>query len=78
MILKIFSPNFSAKKLAFFIRNKAKFSKILIITLIFEKNAIFFRRKLSKIAENCDHNIGPRCDSGKVAQNAAQSTFFGN
>jgi hypothetical protein len=20
----------------------------------------FFRRKLSKIAENCDHNIGPR------------------
>jgi hypothetical protein len=21
----------------------------------------FFRRKLSKIAENCDHNIDPRC-----------------
>jgi hypothetical protein len=27
--------------------------------LFFEKNANFFRRKLSKIAENCDHNIGP-------------------
>jgi hypothetical protein len=25
--------------------------------LAFEENAIFFRRKLSKIAENCDHNI---------------------
>jgi hypothetical protein len=22
----------------------------------------FFRRKLSKIAENCDHNIDPRCN----------------
>jgi hypothetical protein len=26
----------------------------------FEKNANFFRRKLAKIAENCDHNIDPR------------------
>jgi hypothetical protein len=26
----------------------------------FEKNANFCRRKLSEIAENCDHNIGPR------------------
>jgi hypothetical protein len=25
----------------------------------FEKNTNFFRRKLSKIAENCDHNIDP-------------------
>jgi hypothetical protein len=36
------------------------FAKILIITLVFEKNANFFRRKLAKIAENCDHNIDPR------------------
>jgi hypothetical protein len=28
-----------------------------IITLVFEKNANFFQRKLAKIAENCDHNI---------------------
>jgi hypothetical protein len=32
----------------------------LIITLVFWENRQFFRRKLSKIAENCDHNIDPR------------------
>jgi hypothetical protein len=26
----------------------------------FRENRQFFRRKLSKIAENCDHNIDPR------------------
>jgi hypothetical protein len=40
--------------------NKAKLGKYFIITLVFEKNASFFRRKLSKIAENCDHYIDPR------------------
>jgi hypothetical protein len=45
--------------LAFLTQNKAKLCKILIITLLFEKNAIFCR-KLAKIAENCDHNIDPR------------------
>jgi hypothetical protein len=33
----------------------------MIITLVFKKNANFFRRKLGKIAENCDHNIDPGC-----------------
>jgi Ni,Fe-hydrogenase III small subunit len=56
MILKIFSPKTSVKKLAFLTPNKAKLCKILIVTLIFEKKN---RRKLSKIAENCDHNIDP-------------------
>jgi hypothetical protein len=46
MIFKIFSPKNSAKKLTFLTQNKAKFCKILIITLVFEKNANFF-------AENC-------------------------
>jgi hypothetical protein len=46
--------------LAFLTQNKAKLCKILII---FEKNANFFRRKLSKIAENCDHNIDPWSDA---------------
>jgi hypothetical protein len=46
MIFKIFSPKNSAKELAFLTRNKGKLCKILIITLVFEKNAIFF-------AENC-------------------------
>jgi hypothetical protein len=60
MILKMFSPKNSAKKLAFLTQNKAKLFKILIICNIgFEKNANFFRRKLAKIAENCDHNIDP-------------------
>jgi hypothetical protein len=48
MILKIFLPNFSAKKLAFLTQNKANLYKMLIITLVFEKNAIF----LPKIVKN--------------------------
>jgi predicted glycosyltransferase len=36
------------------------FAKILIITLAFEKNAIFFAKKLAKIAEISDHSIDPR------------------
>jgi hypothetical protein len=46
MIFKIFLPKNSAKKLAFLTQNKAKLCKILIITLVFVKNANFF-------AENC-------------------------
>jgi hypothetical protein len=45
--------------MAFLTQNKAKLCKFLIITLDFKKNANF-RRKLAKIAENCDHNIDPR------------------
>jgi hypothetical protein len=58
MNLKIFSPKKIAKKLAFLTQNKAKLCKILIITLVFEKNANF-SPKIGKIAENCDHNIDP-------------------
>jgi hypothetical protein len=42
----IFLTNFSAKKLAFLTRNKANLYKMVIITSVFEKNAIFS-------AENC-------------------------
>jgi hypothetical protein len=71
MILKIFSPKNSAKKLAFSTQNKAKLCQILIITLLFfcEKRQ-FFRRKLSKIAEHCDHNIDP-CS----AQTSSKSAY---
>jgi hypothetical protein len=31
----------------------------VIITLIFEKYANYFCRKLAKITEHCDHNIDP-------------------
>jgi hypothetical protein len=58
MILKIFSPHFLAKKLAFLTQSKAKLRKILIITLVFEKNANFFA-EIVKIAKNCYHNIDP-------------------
>jgi hypothetical protein len=58
MIFKIFSPKNSGKNWRFWLET-AKLCKILIITLVFEKNANFFCRKLSKIAENRDHNIDP-------------------
>jgi hypothetical protein len=46
--LKIFSPKNSAKKLAFFTQSKAKFWKILIITLVFKKNVNFFAESCQK------------------------------
>jgi hypothetical protein len=48
MIFKIFSPKISAKKLAFLTQNKAKICEILIITLVFEKNANFFAENFRK------------------------------
>jgi hypothetical protein len=46
--------------MAFLTQNKAKLCKNLIITFFLRKTAIFFRQKLAKIAEYCDHNIDPR------------------
>jgi hypothetical protein len=48
MIFKIFSPIKIAKKLAFLTQNKAKLCNILIITLVFEKNANFFAENWQK------------------------------
>jgi hypothetical protein len=48
MILKIFLPKNSEKKLSFLTQNKAKLCKILIITLDFEKNANFFAENKQK------------------------------
>jgi hypothetical protein len=42
MILKIFLPKNLAKILAFLTENKASFAKIVIITVVFEKNANYF------------------------------------
>jgi hypothetical protein len=58
MILKIFLPK-KCEKLTLLTQNKAKLCNNLIITLVFEENAIFFAGKLAKIAENCDQNIDP-------------------
>jgi hypothetical protein len=57
---KYFRQKNRQKKLAFLTRNKAKLRNILIITFVFEKKRQFFRQKLAKIADNCDHNIDPR------------------
>jgi hypothetical protein len=38
----------------------------------------FFRRTLSKIAENCDRNIGPRYVCGKRDQNVPKIAYQGN
>jgi hypothetical protein len=65
MILKIFSPKKSSKKLTFLTQNKAKLLKNFIITLVFEKRPIF-SRKLSKMAENCGHNIDPWKEAPKL------------
>jgi uncharacterized GH25 family protein len=46
MILKIFSPKNSAKKLAFLTKNQAKLCKILIKTLFFSPKIVENRRKL--------------------------------
>jgi hypothetical protein len=62
MIFKIFSPQISAKKLAFLTQNKAKLFKILIITVVFEKNANFFAEKCRKLQKIVIHNIDPCFD----------------
>jgi hypothetical protein len=48
MILKIFLPKKLAKNLAFLTRNKAKFWKKFIITLVFKKNANYFAENWEK------------------------------
>jgi hypothetical protein len=55
----VFVKKISAKILALFAQTNASFCKNVSITLVFEKNANFVRRKLAKIADNCDHNIDP-------------------
>jgi hypothetical protein len=50
--LNIFAKKIGEKIDVFDKKNKAKLFQNLVITLVFEKNAIFF-------AVNCDHNIDP-------------------
>jgi hypothetical protein len=60
MIIKMFSPKHFAKNLACFAQTTARFCKNVIIALVFEKKRQFFRQKMAKIGEKCDHNIDPR------------------
>jgi hypothetical protein len=61
--------------MAFLTQNKAKLCKNLIITYVglWEKRQ-FFRRKLSKIVENCDHNIDPSIFLAKLNKRMNFST----
>jgi hypothetical protein len=61
MILK----NVSAKKWRFLLKPLQVFEKH---ELCFLRKTPIFRRKLSKIEENCDHNIGPRCAHWVIAK----------
>jgi hypothetical protein len=54
----IFAKKIS-EKIGVFAQNTTSFWKKLTITLVFEYKSQFFRRKLAKIAENCDHSIHP-------------------
>jgi hypothetical protein len=55
-----FSEKLIWQEIGVFDLNKMYFlAEKVIKTLVFEKNAIF-SLKISQIAENCDHNIGPR------------------
>jgi hypothetical protein len=58
MNLKIFSQKIGNNNGVF--AETTAFCKKLIGTLVFEKKTPIFSPKLSKIAENCDHNIDPR------------------
>jgi hypothetical protein len=49
----------SSKNLAFLLETMLIYAKIYNISFL-RKAPIFSLRKLTKIAENCDHNIGPR------------------
>jgi hypothetical protein len=53
------SPKNFAIKLAFLTQNKAKFWKKSWSEHWYLRKTPIFRRKLGKIAENCDHNIDP-------------------
>jgi hypothetical protein len=50
----MFSPKCLTKKLAFFVQTTASFCKTLIITLAFEKNAIF-SPKIGEIRRKSKH-----------------------
>jgi hypothetical protein len=56
--LKYFRQKFLRTNLRFWLKTKINFEKNYH-NIGFWKKRQFFRRKLSKIAENCDHNIDP-------------------
>jgi hypothetical protein len=59
-MLWFFKYLFSTKNLAFLAQTTASLCKNCDLNIGFWEKRQFFRQKLSKIAEKCDHNIGPR------------------
>jgi hypothetical protein len=59
MILKIFSPKNLAKVFAFLAQTTVSFCKNCDRNIGFREKRQFFRQKLAKIAEICDHIIDP-------------------
>jgi hypothetical protein len=73
----IFSEKFD-EKIAFFVKNTANVRKICIITLVLGKTP-FFRPKLAKLSENCDHNIDPRVRKmTDWSKRSGQNLYIGN
>jgi hypothetical protein len=58
MIFKIFSPK-KLRKIGVFDSKQSYIMHIFYHNIGFWEKRQFFRRKLAKIAENCDHNIDP-------------------
>jgi hypothetical protein len=56
-VLKYFRQKILWKNWRFWLKTKLNYAKILFG---FCEKRQFSRRKLAKISENCDHNIGPR------------------
>jgi hypothetical protein len=56
---KYFHRKIQWKNWRFWLETKLNFEKKVDHNIGFWQKRQFFRRKLSKIAENCDHNIGP-------------------
>jgi hypothetical protein len=70
MILKIFLPKIW-QKIGVFDSKQSKLMQKYYHNIGLWENAIF-RRKLSKIAENCDHNIDPSSDTTYLAQSVTE------
>jgi phosphoserine phosphatase len=78
MIFLKISPKISDKKLAFLTQNKAKICEILIITLVFEKNANFFAENCQKPQKIVIITSTPDEFVKKIAQNVAKYIFVKN
>jgi hypothetical protein len=65
--------NILAEKLAISTKISSFWAEKMIITLVFKKKKQFFSQK---IAENCDHNIGPGFTVGKKNLDLGEKLFL--